>query len=507
MEIWIPEILIVLFLLLPNIRLRREKLSVQRGLAWLPVAAGLLAAGLFPAYGFRPEALLLVVFALIAAGGSVLGRVLPPSKARSAGGASIFTLLMTVLGYLALLGALALACWFAPRGPEDPRSGGDYALRLENGTSVLELRLYAGPSRESPLLIVTPPAFGARALDGVCLTLRDQGFTVLTAVQAPASPAEWFRRFRALTAGTRSVAAAAAGAALETARTEEILFILRQITRNPELAPVEEGAFFPSAFALGTFPGGTAGGDAAPGSAVPSGPVRLFDLAAETAIFLWGYDAGASALALLAADATFQAAYPAVRGIIAVESSFWSLYEVEPRQTEPAAADASWFAAFRAGALRWLESLKPRKLAGLGPVPGAKLPTLFLVSGRALEPEGRTGPYRGAYAALLAAEGPAVLAACDEAGPLDYADFPAVYPLISRFLPGRGERSREPAPWEPGASVPVQAAARLAATFAASLLEGDGAAGDSLVVSPLAPGFHIETRSWNLQGRRFILEP
>jgi hypothetical protein len=63
-EIWGPQALIVLFLVLPLFRPYAKTLWSSDGLGWLPFLALAIALGIFPAYGFRPECIPILVICL-----------------------------------------------------------------------------------------------------------------------------------------------------------------------------------------------------------------------------------------------------------------------------------------------------------------------------------------------------------------------------------------------------------------------------------------------------------
>ena len=64
-ELIILESLVFLFLLLPLIRPLVKSLWPIDGLTWLPVLALGITCALFPAYGFRPECIPLLLYAVI----------------------------------------------------------------------------------------------------------------------------------------------------------------------------------------------------------------------------------------------------------------------------------------------------------------------------------------------------------------------------------------------------------------------------------------------------------
>jgi hypothetical protein len=178
-EIWIPEVLITLFLLLSLIQKGIRKLWTFKGLVWLPLPAFLIALSLFPAYGFRPEAAPLLILSLII----LLFRL--PVIISSVGKGSneeynegkrflIFPAIML------LAASLAAAIVFSPieiQAENTEKSafsardslGRDYFIRVFPAPG--ETPGIFGP--KSPLLVLSPPLYGsAGAVEGLCGELQ-----------------------------------------------------------------------------------------------------------------------------------------------------------------------------------------------------------------------------------------------------------------------------------------------------------------------------------------------
>lgn len=75
--------------------------------------------------------------------------------------------------------------------------------------------------------------------------------------------------------------------------------------------------------------------------------------------------------------------------------------------------------------------------------------------------------YKALFKVFEAAQGPAILASADGAGPLDYSDFPVKYPLITTAM---NFGSRQPAG---DTSDSPAHTAKIIAWFAASVLDGE----------------------------------
>ncbi|MDR0399626.1 MAG: hypothetical protein LBH51_01615 [Treponema sp.] len=449
-EIWIPEILSSLFTLIFLLRPLFKGLRPLGGIAWFPILAFTTTAALFPAYGFRPEALPLLVYQGALALLSV--RPLLAAIRRSGGprsGRPLFTI--AALAGLALFSAAALR--FAPLDPAPTESR---LIRVEDGGRRYKLQVFAGRGPSRGVIFLAPPDFGGmKAVDGVCAALGDRGFTVIgytrSGFRSPAALAGLWSAFRG---GAVLQRANKAGRGLEEERQREIAFILSFIREN--------------------------WGALAPG-------------AEEGPLFLAGWGAGGSALYYLTAEGSPPGgrlssggrAGDRVSGLVMVESRLWSSWEpaAPPVPQEP-------------GILRrWVVRFQPGKMAGPGNPRPPAIPLLYLASDRALEEKPARQDYAALFASLRNARGPAALAALEGAGPLDYSDFPGEHPLYSALFSGSG------AP-EGGAGALAGDTAALIARFCA-LAAGEAGREPEGGVHPAEPeksrrGLRLETRYWNL---------
>ncbi|MDR3192368.1 MAG: hypothetical protein LBT87_04820 [Treponema sp.] len=435
-----------------------------------------IAIGLFPAYGFRPEAVPLVVLSIII----VLIR-LPHILSTLGKGDNIEYseggIFFSFFGIVLLCAALVLAMAFSPA--EIPAhssrvytfsardgAGREYFFRVYRDQGEEEKTGIYGEKR--PLLVLIPPLYGStEVFEKLRGELLKRDFTVLTysrrGFDAPAldgegktygiSPAEWFRRWRAFLSGAEIFRDNEWGRVLEKERKDDILFVLSRISLNPRL---DEG-------------------------------LSLFDIAGRDSVFLGAYDAGASALIMLSGEGGFVSIRPFIKGIIAIEPPLWSAFTEEVREYEEPPPGASWFRRFWAGLGRRLDSLKAKKTAGPAALPPPGYPLLILASDRALdEPPSRR--YEGIRLCLQRADLPVILAAMDGAGPLDYSDFPLKYPLVSAFFPGRRREAFKP-------SEAATGTASIIARFVFRVLEAETPAFQGLEVPPELPAnFHIESR-------------
>ena len=455
-EIWIPEFIASFLLLLFIARPYFKKLGAVEGLAWLPLPAMLIIIALFPAYGFHPEIIPLLLFAAFMA---IFGIQRQLSEDNPFGNYRKVRNILAVPPLIILAAFAGTAFYFTPEKDTDLISEGIYSVKAvsktENaGEREYNIRVYSNPNAgnnsKRPLLVIIPPVIGSvAAVDQVSGELRDRGFTVLNysaGKNYALSPMELYRRLRIFSSGTSSVKANARGRALEKTRGEDIEFLLSWMGNNPYL----------------------------------DGKMPLFQIASPDAVFLAGYDAGGSALILrdvssertvgsnrtVSSDRTVGSNRLRIRGCIAIESFLWSLYGEEKREEPELPPDAAWFASVKHGLMLWLSNMKPKKISGPVQAPDLSSPFLFLVSDKSRESKLRNGRYLAFYRSYEAAQSYAVMAFADGTGPLDYSDFPFRYPLLSALSRGRLKYS-----WnDPGAPAET---AKIITSFALSVLDAD----------------------------------
>jgi hypothetical protein len=478
------ELLAALFLLLPLIRPFFKGLWAMDGLTVLPLLALGVGAGIFPAYGIRPECLPLLLYALVLnianfhALGGVFGRLKNDDfRDRGIAGTGLLAAL--------LIAVTALAVLFAPSPDAAMTDSGTRSATILDGERNVELflRAYAPPpetpaAEKRPLMILIPPATGSLlAVDRLCGELSRRGFTTLVCsrrgIDAPAlqtdgkrrllSPIGSLRRLRALFLGTRWVAANAIGRDLEEERKQDLAFLLSSLQnrRDPGLPGI-----------------------------VPE------DATDRNVIFIAGYGAGGAAAALLAAEPGFAKRNPAVRGIIGVESPILSALGQNPAPGRaPNRMQSGWLRFFLTDLEAKITGLGPKRLRGFGRIPQPEVPALFILSDRALSYSWRRQErYLSVLETCRGAAKPAALVMVPGAGPLDYSDVPEKYPLLSRLFPGEGAPlwNRED---YPGGT------ASLMANFSAALT---GSA--ALHRTPLNNAIHVEVnRAWNSAASRYIL--
>jgi hypothetical protein len=382
---------------------------------------------------------------------------------------------------------MAIAIFFAPADSGEAAVPRVVNIQNEGQNRNYTLHIF-GPAEDAagsvagrplrPLLLVVPPeAGGVRAVDALCASLADRGFAVISYSRRgfdSLAPAKLYRMWQSFRNGAVSKKANDFGRALETGRREDLEFILPHIRRNS------------AALVPGADP--------------------------ETLIVA-GFGAGGAAAAYAAADPVFIAQNKQLRAIASVESGFWSVYRAEERSLRPAPAPGeglvggvtNWFSKARIAVQNWFVGLKPLKMAGPGTVPRPNVPALYLVSDRALEPKAAQKRYAAAFDLLQkAAPAPAALIALKGAGPLDYTDYPAEYPLYSALFPGQGEKAGlrgEDFIADTASVITGFAAAVLKAPLAAVLRKGATRA-----------DYHLSRRAWedppwNLPDLQDILNP
>jgi dienelactone hydrolase len=447
LELRILSILIAFFLFWPLIRPLVNRFQGFGALVWLPPLALAIAIGIFPAYGFRLECVPLLIYTLVFNILNIPALLTVPFSQAKAAGFYEWKVLRCILQAVLLFALLGIALWFSPVEDTALIEAGVSTTALHDTArdATLYARVYGPESAASggslrPLIILAPPLSGSVTLvDRVCAALRDSGFTVLTWSHAggdlPAVDEQGRLRLpplgrmvalvRTMIGGRKTAKANAEGRALEADRLNDITFLLAQIRVN-------------TAFGA---------------EALASVDTRR--------VFLAGYGAGGSAVITLASSSGFVQGNPEVQGVIAVEAPLYAAYRAEAAAVYP--VDETNQATRIWSAVRnWFARQRAPRIAGLGTVPRGLLPTLFLVSDAAFTASGRAGAYLAVTSAFAQAEGPAILAAVEGSGPLDYSDCPRRYPLLSFFAPGVGKAA-------PSETVPGMAAgtAAIIADFAA----------------------------------------
>lgn len=456
-EIWIPELVAVLFLVLPLFRPFIKKLWYLDGLAWLPVIALVIIAGIFPAYGFRPECLPILLFTFVYS----IANILPVISGVSSRSNDTFRdrgPLVTMLAFI-LLGAATFPM-FAFSAKVDTRLKGEVefveiieAKKTRYNAGNYYIRVYGTVQADRPLIVLAAPEIGSAAsVDLVCRELYKKNYTIVTYYfrgndlfkRYAAFPAQLVKHWHIVRNASVFASAHKQGKIREEERRAEIEYLL---SRLPSLLNAGKGSLPP--------------------------------------LLLVGYGTSGSALAYLAGDDRFISRYDNVLGTVAIESRLWSSYlPVLPAMSVPKSGGK--IQRYWTGFINRLNTMRPQRVSRSGLLPGAEvsgntLPVLYLISGRALDvPQGQK-PYRAVFDTLRSGSGPVALAAIEGAGPLDYQDYPFTHPIYSFFLPGlKGAQQSEN---------PISDTASIIGNFASQLLEHAGH--EQTAAPPVIPPRHV----------------
>jgi hypothetical protein len=463
-EMVIPELIAVFFLFLSLIQPFIKSFRNIPGLIWLSPAALLITAGIFPAYGWRPECVPLLVFEFL------FNLVSIPSMARSLTARDYREpgIFITIPGFILFAGTVFIALAFLPAVDNRFTRDDIREFTLQNGEKKYFLRIYGKEttpqsSPKRPFLFLVPPEGGSiPAVDLICAGLRDRGITVVSysrkGFDSPAADGRTFspslftirRIWRSFRFGDSREKDNTFGRDLETGRREDVDFLLPRIMR-----------------------------DYAP----PDCPV-----------FLAGYGAGGGSLVYLAGSAEFIAKYPAVRGIIAIESPLWSVFLAKEHTFRETPENSSWFTTILIKAENWFIKRKRRTLSPEN-LPEPVVPLMFLMSDRILAQGPGQNRYAAVYSVLRNSRNPAILAAIEGAGPLDYSAYPLTHPVYRVLFPPLGKSALK-------GNVLIDDTVTVITNFAA-LISG----GETLDLRKLNANLHIESRSWTLRDLRYILDP
>jgi dienelactone hydrolase len=487
-ELQILEGLIFFLIVLPLLRPFFIKLERLDGLFFLPLLSFGITVAIFPAYGFRPECVPLLVYTFFLALVYVppvlaLLGLFPPVVVPER--RPFFDLIVLIL----LVPVTAIALSFAPSQDTGLVTDGVYTRKVRNPTEETEftLRIY-GPGENSlpnsalrPLMLIVPPVAGSVAVtDQVCRELRERGFVVISysrlhldtpqygenGKKQGISLAAVYRIFRIHTRGFKSLPVNTDGRALEAERIKDINFLLAYIEESPR----RDSAF----------------------SGIDT-----------SRIFIAGYGTGGGALIRAAGSPGFIRTYPGVKAVISIEGPVFSAFMGEPPPVSRAAeGDDSWVRALWAGITRWFSRLGSQKITGVGKIPRPQIPVLYMVSDKALVPRHRDGRYAAVFKALEGSREPAVLAVIPGAGPLDYSDIPEKFPFYRVLFPGRKQH-----PWKRRNF--ARETAGLMTNFAALFLDDSPAAPPRVLPrrENLAKDIYLEAGgAWNFRNPWDILE-
>ena len=296
MEIWIPEILIVFFLLMSILRPLIKRFWHIDSLAWFPLIALGINIGLFPAYGIRPECFPILGFTFLYSLFNLRSFI---SSFKSKAGSTVHerNIFLTLFSILFLVIVTIPMFAFTPRYFDshdvdtitekitkisDTRTGKNYFLNV-----------YGDTQSNDPLIFIVPPDFGSSAsIHLICTGLHKNGFTVVTysreGYDSPLTTENRIKHFSSF--GNffthwktfRQIDPNVQGVKMESERRADIEYLLPWLVnlhdRKDSLPP----------------------------------------------LILVGYGAGGSALIYIAEENGLIPAYDNVLGIIAIESRLWT---------------------------------------------------------------------------------------------------------------------------------------------------------------------------------------
>jgi hypothetical protein len=406
-DVWLLETVVFIFLLLPLMRPFFTVLRQFTGLVFLHPLGLAITAGLFPAYGFRPECIPLLICAValniktffihitgrdVAMLASVYTR-----KRTSSPAATIVIIVILVI-------VTGIAAYFSPA--LDTRLVTDnvrtVSLFDERRRIPFSVRIYEteGEERNGLMLVIPPLIDSVRAVDNICAEIRKNGFTAAVFSREKLPLKERLALCTALIHATVLEKANQTGRYWEQERLADIDFIFSRMD------DVIQGG-------------------------------------KQTPVFAVGYGAGGSALISAISSQAFIAAHPSLKAVVAVESRLWSLFYHEDEPPEDIPEDIPWFKNMRLKASAWLESRRPKKVNRYADAPVMQKPALFLTPDTIIRAKERDGIYAALLLTMHASDAaPALLIAGQGMRLPDYTDYPATRPLYSAVCMGAGRRIR-----------------------------------------------------------------
>jgi hypothetical protein len=486
-EMWILQLIITGFLILSLIQPFIKGLWAIPGIVWLPLLALIITIGIFFVYGFRPECILLLIFEIMLIVFNIPFMIysFTAHPGENFPERSVF---FTIPALFLLVIAVFTAFFFSPALDSRLLTGeiDMIPLRDEDRDRDYTLRIY-GPAAGPLIFLVPPEAGGVKAVDRVCRGLSKQGFTVVSYSRKgfdfpytdpegktyPLAPAKIAALWQVFRSGTRSPRANVYGKALEQGRREDLDFLLPAV-----LSMKQDG------------------------------------------VILAGYGAGGAALAYFAGSADFSRQYSGIKGIILVESFFWTSWnpvsgEAGERRVLPVPDKANWFARIWTQVKNRFGGPKSPKIILSGALPRPQTPVLYLVSDRYLAENPKNNAFDAVKAGFNKAAAPSALLALEGAGPLDYTDYPVVYPLYSVLFRGTSGANRRSAASRGNGKLSgaekLESTVRIIAGFSNLVLENgrvtDRASAPDAPLASIEALVHIETRSWIFRDFRSILSP
>ncbi|MDR2447949.1 MAG: hypothetical protein LBD58_11805 [Treponema sp.] len=400
-DLWILELVVFLLLIFPLIRPFSGTLRRFSGLGWFyPIGLG-IAVCLFPAYGFRPECIPLLICVVVVNITSLFERIAYQDNAVAERLYNRKKASRPVAAIVMLIITTGIAVYFSPA--LDAALTGDrvrtVALFDERRQARFSVRIYdVEQAKTKGVMVVVPPLIDSfHAVDKICAEIRNAGFAAIVFSREKAPLKEKMSLLAALKNGTVLEKANQTGRYWENERLSDIEFIFSNMD-------------------------------------------DIMQTGNKTPVFAVGYGAGGSALISAVSSDAFIAANPSLKAVVAVESRLWSSFYHEEESLEMP-DDLTWFAKMRLKAALWFKSRQPKKMNRLADAPVMRKPALFLTSDAVLSAKERDGKYAALLNALYAnGAAPALLLAGQGMKALDYLDYPAVQPLYSTAFLGAGKR-------------------------------------------------------------------
>ncbi|MDR3301517.1 MAG: hypothetical protein LBT01_03190 [Spirochaetaceae bacterium] len=285
----ILEILIAFFLFVPLTQVYIKSFYYIEGFAWLPPIALFCTVGLFPAYGFRPEAIPLLIFAFIYNISYFKTRKIKSGRSYFYFSIMLIFIALTTFAAIYFLPLADTSAWVYTQahGERDSERNNDYFIRVYNtkegtpGSNVL--------AEGMPLIIAIPPITGSTLIiDRVCEAIAARNVIVVSIARVnldlPAHDVEGKSVYPSF--GTIKNHAVMLWTALKNKNWETVRDFFEQ-------ARADDIAFL----------------------------LPLIEKKIDTNdIYLLVYNEAATAATAFARDEAFTSAHPALRGIIAVEA-------------------------------------------------------------------------------------------------------------------------------------------------------------------------------------------
>jgi hypothetical protein len=326
-DLGILEILIAFFLFMPLTQPYVKAFGSIEGFVWFPPVALACTLAIFPAYGFRPECLPLLIFCFIccALDFSALRAHIVRLRYRDyiEKGPLYFLVMLVCLVF-----CVYISLYFLPLSDSrvasftnsfdvrDNINNCNYNIRVYAEDAVADAVANASADAGAVVLVAPPPIGSVFIVDRICSTLASRGFTTL------AFSRNDFDMPSSVT-NTKSGGGFIA---------DEVLTYNRY--KFPPFNIIKQYAASVGASYAGAGIAGGLGGDA---SLFEKARVRDIEFLLpfisaryKGKVFILSYDDAASAALLLSGNADFIEANPALAGIIAVEAHIHSSYTNAP---------------------------------------------------------------------------------------------------------------------------------------------------------------------------------